>query len=453
MILVFIEVSFSTHRKNQEFQTEDNVFSTETGNKSVEKLQNNLIEDIPKDAVWQEVNGSRYKFFVYSAYLDRRSKRQWLVRIIAATRTKNPDKAACIFHYNNEKEKIAAKIVAISENWSLVYSAVFVICNLKNFTSIPLSVSVIAYNPTLSSYATASNNILVNNRNAEDFTLSKNQNKIAICVKPLHSYFDKTLELIEYIELNKILGISHFTFYDASTGPNANCILEKYRNEGLISVLPWRLRMKSKIEIRTEGMFAALNDCLYRNMYIFPYVAFIDTDEFIVPRFNFTLMQLIRWLSSRYNTSTVSSYSFQNAFFYLQWMDDPNVEFANDIEKKLITFRKTRRRIKLNAHKQRSKYIAKPKNVVEVGNHFVWQFFPNQNTLNIPPDIAILHHYRVCEFGGDDCIHLASTVDRILYRNHKMLTCNVAQKWLLLINMCNLPKINFSNVYHVCQNE
>lgn len=134
-------------------------------------------------------------------------------------------------------------------------------------------------------------------------------------------------------------------------------------------------------------------------------------------------------------------------------MDDPNVEFANDIEKKLITFRKTRRRIKLNAHKQRSKYIAKPKNVVEVGNHFVWQFFPNQNTLNIPPDIAILHHYRVCEFGGDDCIHLASTVDRILYRNHKMLTCNVAQKWLLLINMCNLPKINFSNVYHVCQNE
>lgn len=57
------------------------------------------------------MNIFRYKFFVYSAYLDRRSKRQWLVRIIAATRTKNPDKAACIFHYNNEKEKIPAKIV------------------------------------------------------------------------------------------------------------------------------------------------------------------------------------------------------------------------------------------------------------------------------------------------------------------------------------------------------
>lgn len=34
-----------------------------------------------------------------------------------------------------------------------------------------------------------------------------------------------------------------------------------------VSMLPWDLRMRSQKEIRTEGLFAALNDCLYRSMY------------------------------------------------------------------------------------------------------------------------------------------------------------------------------------------
>jgi len=43
-------------------------------------------------------------------------------------------------------------------------------------------------------------------------------------------------------------------------------------------------------------MFAALNDCLYRNMYKSKYVAFLDIDEIIVPRQNYTLIQLIKYV-------------------------------------------------------------------------------------------------------------------------------------------------------------
>ena len=42
------------------------------------------------DAEWQGVSGTRHKFFVYSAYCDDREKP--LVRVIAATKTKKPDK-------------------------------------------------------------------------------------------------------------------------------------------------------------------------------------------------------------------------------------------------------------------------------------------------------------------------------------------------------------------------
>lgn len=106
--------------------------------------------------------------------------------------------------------------------------------------------------------------------------------------------------------MNSLLGVSHFTFYNHTLGPKAACVLQHYMEEGLasannatqdgtiqhrksndlkkklqnllnsiillisvatISMLPWDLRMRSQKEIRTEGLFAALNDCLYRSMY------------------------------------------------------------------------------------------------------------------------------------------------------------------------------------------
>ncbi|KAK9736368.1 Glycosyltransferase family 92 [Popillia japonica] len=118
------------------------------------------------------------------------------------------------------------------------------------------------------------------------------------------------------------------------------------------------------------------------------------------------------WLSTKVNTEATGSFSFQNAFFYLQWGDDDWVYTSDDpIATSLLTLKKTRRKTKLHPHKQRSKYICRPEFVVETGNHFIWEFIPGHNTFNVPADAAILHHYRICEFGGDDCIQTASTVD------------------------------------------
>lgn len=95
--------------------------------------------------------------------------------------------------------------------------------------------------------------------------------------------------MLEFLELNTILGVSHFTFYNHTLGPRASCVLKHYTNGDFLSgdssngqseyrrpianqratvnVMPWDLRMRSQKDIRTEGLFAALNDCVYRNMY------------------------------------------------------------------------------------------------------------------------------------------------------------------------------------------
>ncbi|CAG2064319.1 unnamed protein product [Timema podura] len=245
--------------------------------------------------------------------------------------------------------------------------------------------------------------------------------------------------MLEFLELYGILGVHHFTLYNHTLGPEVGCILQDYVSRGVVTLLPWKLNMASQKEIRTEGLFAALNDCLYRSMYRYSHAALVDLDEYIVPRHNDTLPELIKWLGTRLNTRTTGSYSFQNAFFYLQWSDDHRISSSTDpFQRGLVTLRKTRRRAKLHPHKQRSKYLCRPEHVVEAGNHFVWEFVPGHGTLNVPPDAAILHHYRVCEFGGDDCVKTASVVDRTAHRYRVRLLERVRARWAELREKCGL---------------
>lgn len=152
---------------------------------------------------------------------------------------------------------------------------------------------------------------------------------MAVCVKPFHFSYDQALYLMEYLEFYALLGVSHFTFYNHTLGPHASCVLQSYQQGQVpgnltafdweplqpaeaasnatprvlkslhyqrptVSILPWNLRMRSQKEIRTEGLFAALNDCLYRTMYRYKYLALVDLDEFIVPRYTDTLNELLR---------------------------------------------------------------------------------------------------------------------------------------------------------------
>lgn len=142
------------------------------------------------------------------------------------------------------------------------------------------------------------------------------------------------------------------------------------------------------------------------------------------------------------NTRSTGSYSFQNAFFYLQWKDDDSIYDMNDpIAVNLITLKKTRRKTKLHPHKQRSKYICRPELVVEAGNHFIWEFIPGHGTLNVPSQSAILHHYRICEFGGNDCIKTPSTIDLTAYRYKDDLIRMVKQRYVDLKIKCELTTL------------
>lgn len=288
------------------------------------------------DAEWRIVNGTRFKFFVYSAFYDRRSGGR-LVRVIGATKTRGPEKVWCRLWYRRTlangtsaaaaaytSASVVARVKVIRENWNLKYSACFVLCPLTTSAGLngmaadgkerlPYAVSVV------SKLRSPPGNVL--RLHHSDTGMRKSgvggggdskplviPNSIAVCIKPLHFDYDSVSEfgcmihdcilityysynlqalyMLEFLELNALLGVSHFTLYNHTIGPRAACVLQHYQRHGgrtvnattvdgtqvsyvrpTVELLPWELRMRSQKEIRTEGLFAALNDCLYRSMY------------------------------------------------------------------------------------------------------------------------------------------------------------------------------------------
>ncbi|XP_046437680.1 uncharacterized protein LOC124188834 isoform X2 [Daphnia pulex] len=446
---------------------------------------------------WQPVSG-REKCFVYSAYLDDTtgggggsgntytSNPAGVVRVIGVAKTKKPDRLWCQLGWaggNNSAQwlSIPAQIKTIREHWNLRYSAVFILCPLltKNWppgqypTRNPQFVSISTsehptmpdhdlpvratatpaeFNATFGHWADSPTGNLLPVIRYPDDPQTRNQPKhqLSVCVKPLHYSFNRVDQLIEFIEIHRLLGVSHFTFYNHTVGDNCDCVLRRYVDQGLVEILPWnQLDVTSQKEIRTEGIFASLNDCLYRHMFDSQYLLMIDLDELIVPRTKFTLTELIASTllanntvatggihssANSHNGYRIGAYYFRNAFFYLSWPDDSAVhpDWATDGPGRpldLITLRKTRRNVKLHPHRIRSKYICRPRAVVEVGNHFVWEFRAGNVAAHVPDTLAVMHHYRTCEFGGDTCLANPSVQDRSAWKYGDALAASVRRRF------------------------
>ena len=179
----------------------------------------------------------------------------------------------------------------------------------------------------------------------------------SVCVKPIHFNYDNLLPFLEWMEFHRLMGVKHFTFYNSSIGSKVSCMIDTYKE--LVEVLPWTLPFVSQKEIRTEGLFASLNDCVYRHRGASKYLILVDFDEMIVPRKTHNYTQLIDQLDTLSNKKKIGAYSIQNAFFYLQWPDDektfsiPGNPLAEQVSRHLLSLRKTRRRARLHPHKQR----------------------------------------------------------------------------------------------------
>ena len=309
------------------------------------------------DGQWQTVQGIKsHKFLVFSAYYDTRDKENPVIRVIGINPIKHSEKVKCRMYFRNENKHeffvdVPASISRVRDHIKdELYQDCHVLCPLKFIKSsyyedhIPNSVSIMPLFQWSPSDAKATNKLLViNSKNGGTGTHKVQNTDIGVCVKPIHSHYNNTLEIIEFIELNKLLGAKKFIIYNESMSEEVSCVLNYYiQKENLVRIIKWDLLSKidaSSVAIR--GVLSALNDCIYRNMNEFHYLMQIDLDEFIIPRIHNTIPEMLKYLDShktesvklsrdqianlkktaklRKNSRKTTAYSFQNAMFYLRF--------------------------------------------------------------------------------------------------------------------------------------
>jgi Glycosyltransferase family 92 len=223
--------------------------------------------------------------------------------------------------------------------------------------------------------------------------------------------------LIEWIELNQILGFSHFYFYDRSISKEVACILKEYVARGVATVTRWDgSRPNNQGRIRENNMYGTFNDCLYRNMYNYKYLSYFDVDEFLVPKKHENLIDLMEDMDKK--EKNMASASFRNVFFYRQRPDGPNTT-----DTKLNMMKKTSRNLFIHPDGTRSKFICKPTEVVEPGVHVLLETRTSQmKQVTVDLDLGFMHHYRSSCEKSYPCLKLKSKVDTSIWKWKKVLT-------------------------------
>ncbi|XP_049869355.1 uncharacterized protein LOC126369106 [Pectinophora gossypiella] len=331
----------------------------------------------------------KLQFYVYSAYVERRM--MYAVRIIAATNTYTPDKVWChLWLPNGRTVTIEASIQVIKDHENLEYTAAFVLCPLR-YSGVSADETVGAIVAVIASKAPdePTTNLLIVQDTAPKTNISGN---LHVCVKPFYRY-SRTEWTLEWLEMNRLLGVSHFYLYNDSISDRFGCLLKYYEDKGVVTLRQWQLPLKSDVDIKGNGMVAAYNDCLYRSMSKADWLLIIDADEIVLPRYEKTVPQLVRSLTDEFVTKKAVAFNFTNAYFYVFWEDDPEAPSP------LMTSRKTQR-LKTNEVDEkndntRNKYVFQPLEVVELGRNNIWEKLHNSIAVEVSVKRAVVHHYRI----------------------------------------------------------
>lgn len=328
---------------------------------------------------------------VFSVWFDHRKTQPFIRILLLLSRQKPPPSLTCKFESASKQKILTSESVFYehNENHHRHYGGFIASCVVpQELDRIPCSVNV-----SITSAAEGQN---VGNDISLAFPVGftgrlddLNERKYGICIPPLHGDISVD-KIVEFIELTKILGASHFTFYDLAVTEKVRNVLSHYENKGLVSVLEWNLpEYIGNNDLHYHGQVLSIMDCLYRSMRDLRFVAFHDLDEFIVPLRHDNMNSLLREIHKDQHCG----HCFESVVF------DPSTNHESTKISPLITQRIFYRTSQVIRYW--TKCVVDPHRIFEQGIHHISKaleeyYDPDQVDWNI----ARVFHYRKCQDSG-----------------------------------------------------
>ena len=196
--------------------------------------------------------------------------------------------------------------------------------------------------------------------------------------------------LVDWIEIHKQLGAKIITVYLEDVPEVITKAVQHYIKEGLLELLHWNLKKKT----RGFGQSGVMNDCLYRNLYRVKYLGMYDLDEVIVPQKHYSWHEMIEYLNSRYNLNEYASLIFKGCSFHVSTGDKVignNMPLCQNASLP-IYFRWTMRDEVAGDH---AKLIIAPARTISVQVHNIERqtIRQLQKHFFVPTEFGLCHHY------------------------------------------------------------
>lgn len=280
---------------------------------------------------WQMFNHSNGTFSLLNAYYDnRRALDSPMVRVsVTVNRAHARHNITCQFWFKELPNSVFSQITDYRYLWreywgyqdEKMQQPYIVGCKIprQHWDKVPVAVSLVE-----NACDTATNVLKVYN----DRPANGIKKKFGVCVKQLDFlYNDMSVILIEWLEALFTMGVEKVTLYNITAHYNMVKVLRYYEEQGKVEFRPITLPgPQPNIPSLYHSYFfnhlgrqlfledMLFNDCFYRNMYNFDWLAVIDIDELIMPVKNMTTWNDI--LQGVDNSADIEGYGFRNLFFF-----------------------------------------------------------------------------------------------------------------------------------------
>lgn len=341
---------------------------------------------------WQYIGDPTVKYQVYSAYFDERVEIfngscpmgfvcHGTVRIIALM-FQNLTRAQlhCNYAYPGGSIQKLAPIQIDSVYDTKRFNTFMVVCPLFQRQDEPMEWPVavgITYDGEPSMQRVTS---LVKIHYADENAAGST---IAVCTNPLFNGYGDVRRIVEFVELQKLLGASTIYMYERSVSADLHKLLLYYSEAGDVVLLQWNISSRYKFpDFFFRGISACFNDCYYRASFQgqHEYILMIDTDEIVMPVAADSLPALLQAIDG----PSFNSFIVPNVFVMPSNLTDASFLYTQSL------FQRTGP----EPPHIRSKVIAKGKWLVKLSNHKILTGVNGTEERPVTAEEALLFHYR-----------------------------------------------------------
>ena len=414
------DLHFNTSSYNQHHITTTTAATTTTARKSHDKQHVDFYQ-------LEDEN-----IFFYSAFVDHRHGRTTRIIIFGLQDISLQARLVCGYNYKGHIYQFFADAVgAIYAKWpsrGLKYHAYKYSFKLNSTDSVHQITNVTEV--VVANYGRYSKGVRIP---IKHIGLHRRPTRMGVCVKAIWGHINSQ-RLVEWIEFNRILGISKFILYDTTITGSARSVLEYYQSLGVVDLVdfafslqtsqlmyddPIRRKLSNDRLVLEQSYLVSLNDCIYRYRDSFHYIAVIDLDEVIVPENKENLYALITRASMEFPTAP--SFLFLTAWHLDEYGSS---DLGGNISEGLYM---QRHLMRTQVMESQPKSIVDTDKVLSVNWHSVitTRIGFSGNTYLSAKDYGFVHHFRnSCKYNVTQCQDIKDhvKVDKMIPRYKERVT-------------------------------